>query len=145
MNEGGGGDPPAGRWALDPINMLQVPLRNDSTERLLQECVDGLDDMERRVDTTSWEKAAFYLERYDHLAGEEEFIGKSGNGLTYAINKRLRVAADERNKLLPSVSFLSDARKLGDIWPEVFRVDTKILPYDYYRVIAVCSLSRPMW
>jgi hypothetical protein len=38
--------------------------------------------------------------------------------------------------------FLSNARKLTDTWPEIFRVNPKLLPYDHYRRIAVCSLPR---
>jgi hypothetical protein len=50
------------------------------------------------------------------------------HALTRAINRLLRRCADEHHKLIPSASFLSDARRLANTWPDVFLVNKK-LPY----------------
>jgi hypothetical protein len=114
--------------------------RNDSTERLIQELVDGLDELEQRSDSTSWDKAAFYVQHFDQLADEAEFKGKSGQALSREINRRLDADARQRGKMIPRPSFRSNALKLGQVWPQIFRVNPKDLPYDHYRRIAVCSL-----
>jgi hypothetical protein len=35
---------------------------------------------------------------------------------------------------------MAHARKLYEVWPEVVSVNTNNLPYDQYRVMAVCAL-----
>ena len=42
----------------------------------------------------------------------------------------------------PRPSFISDARKLYALWPDVFHARTKNVSYDDYRQMAVCSLPR---
>jgi hypothetical protein len=120
----------------------RVSILDDSSERLIQDLVDGLDALEQRANTTSWDKAAFYVERFDQLASEEEFRGKRGQALSRAINRRLDADAVRRGKTIPRPSFRSDALKLGQVWPEIFLVDKKLLSYEQYRHIAVCSLPR---
>jgi hypothetical protein len=118
-------------------------LRNYSTQQLLEETVDGLADLLRRDDATSWEKAGVYIDAYEVIRKEPEFESLRGNALTYKINKRLHEVANERQKWIPSKTFLSDTLKLNKTWSTLFRAGTKKwLPYDSYRQIAVCALPR---
>jgi len=121
--------------------MLQSLLRNDTTERLLQDIVDGLHELEQRSDASSWEKAARYVAGYDDLRQQPDFEGSRGQVLTRKINKRLRAVADQQGKKLPRASFLSNARTLANVWEQIFTVNRK-LPYDHYMRIAICALPR---
>jgi SAM-dependent methyltransferase len=59
---------------------------------------------------------------------------------------RHRVATDLRawwarhGKAHPTPSFLAHARKLYDVWPEVFAFKSKNLPYQHYSQLAVSAL-----
>jgi hypothetical protein len=117
-------------------------LRNDSTERLLEETVSGLAELLQRDNSTSWDKAGFYLEAYDKLREEPIFAALRGNALSRAINRRLRQTASERNLQFPPLSWLSNALKMDETWDELFKVNLKKLPYDSYCRIAICALPR---
>ena len=106
--------------------MLQT-LRNDTTERLIEETVDGLAAILQRDNTASWERAGFYLRQYALIAAEPDFIDKRGPALSRTINRRLRKAASERNQPFPPISWLTNALKLQSVWPELFSVGTKEL------------------
>jgi hypothetical protein len=118
-------------------------LRNDSTEQLLEETVSGLAELLQRDNSTSWDKAGFYLDAYGRLREEPIFAGLRGNALSRAINRRLRQTASERSLPFPPLSWLSHALKMDETWPELFAVNGKKLPYGAYSDIAVCALPRP--
>jgi hypothetical protein len=110
----------------------------------LGELVDELDAIMCRADgqsdAASWAKAGCYLRGYALLRKEPQFASLRGKALTRRINEELHKVAAGRKKLLPTRAFFSHAVQLESLWPELFGVDTKFLPYDSYRLIAVCSL-----
>ena len=56
--------------------------------------------------------------------------------------RALRNDAEERGKHIPGPSFLSHTLMVHKTWPELFSVDTKKLPYDHYRQLAVTGLPE---
>jgi hypothetical protein len=107
--------------------------------RTLDEIVaQAVQDLHGLEDGSSWVRAERYLAAYEAL--RPAFKDKRGNALTRAIGAVLRAKASELRLSIPRPSFLSNARKLADTWEEVFTVNRKILPYDHYSRMAVCSL-----
>jgi hypothetical protein len=64
----------------------------------------------------------------------------AGQTLSRAIHNALRRRAADLNLMIPRPSFLGNARKLGNTWPEIFTFESKLLPYQHYSQLAVCSL-----
>jgi hypothetical protein len=96
----------------------------------------------QRDNSTSWDKAGFYLQQYERLSEEPDFADKRGNALSRAINRRLRQVAGERSVPFPALSWLSNALKIDHTWSELFIVNDKKMSYAAYHDIANCALPR---
>jgi hypothetical protein len=122
--------------------MLQL-LRNDSTNRIVSELVDKLDELERADDASSWEKARVYVEGFEQLRTDPEYADMRPHNIALDVNQRLGQDAHDRGKLLPRPSFRAHALKLHRMWPEVIAFESNnLLSYQHYSQIAVCSLPR---
>jgi len=117
-------------------------LRAGTSKLVIARLVDTLDEIERRGDSASWEKATAYVTAYEDLADSGDFKGLNGQKLSREIHNRIRAHAEQEQKQIPRPGFFANARKLADTWEEIFSVNTKDLPYDHYRLMAVCGLPR---
>jgi hypothetical protein len=126
---------------LDQGNVVKV--RYNSADGIIGNLVQNLNQLERRGDSASWQKAKLYVEAYNELKLEPEYEDLRGNKLSYAINKAIRATAAELHLTIPKPSFLTDAKKVAETWSELFTCDMKkwILSYEHYRMIANCSLD----
>lgn len=79
--------------------------------------------------------AKAYCEQYDAMAQELREAGEK-SPTPQKVNRRIRAVEGYAG---PGSSFLSDAKRTLDTFPELFRVNTK-KNYDTYRQIAVASL-----
>jgi hypothetical protein len=121
---------------------MLASVRNDSADRIISSLVDELHEMEKRGDSASWDKATLYVAAFDQAKGEPKYKGLGGQKLTRAINNDIRADAAKRAKQIPRPSFLSNAKKVDEVWSDIFTAGSKDLKYETYMLIAVSSLER---
>jgi hypothetical protein len=93
-------------------------------------------DATRLADGKSWDLATAYVTDYDRI--EESLRAESGKRPNpHQVNRRIRSVPGYAG---PGSSWLSNAKRTEDVFPEVFMVNHKTLAYDDYRRIANCSL-----
>jgi SAM-dependent methyltransferase len=119
-------------------NIIPLPLPSPTTTAAL--IARLVNDLDRLSVAESWAKASCYLTGYQQLAEQDDFKTLRGQQQARAINDALRRHAAEVKCEIPQPSFLAHAKKLNDCWPEIFGSGTKLLPYQHYRQLAVCSL-----
>src|SRR5215831_9231151 len=89
----------------------------------------------------SWEKARLVI-RMDQEAAEHPEVQKlKPHERHKRLNLDLNRYWEKRNQLKVQTSFMSHARRIQAVWPEVIGSGTNILPYQHYRLMAACSLT----
>ena len=121
------------------LNDLQRPaLIRDVAQQLC----DIEEDKLKRGDSASWGKATIYVTSYPLIAEELKAAGEKATPQN--INKMIRqeyVDDDGAPREGPGSSWLSNALRTGEEFPEVFTAGSKKLPYDAYMQVAVSNLK----
>jgi hypothetical protein len=113
-----------------------------SASRLIEDLAGKLTEIRRGrdalTDQKSWDMATAYVMGYGVIAETiKEEAGQEPS--PQQVNRRIRAVPNYEG---PGGSWLSNAKRTYTVFPEVFNVNIKNLPYDSYRQIAVCSLPE---
>lgn len=80
-----------------------------------------------------------------HRQGEASVVGRWPLSIYYRASFSSRLAsrrANELSRAIPRPSFLSNARRHADTWPEIFTFKSKVLPYQHFG-LSNLELVRP--
>ena len=130
------------KTVVAPVKASNDLARPALIREVAQKLCDIEEDKLQLGDQASWDKATVYVTSYPAI--EAELKAANEKTTPQNINKMIRqeyVDDDGGEREGPGSSWLSHAKRTEEVFPDVFVVDHKKLPYDAYKRIANAKLK----